>query len=67
MSNLSFDKTDRHILDHLQHDAKISNVALAEMVHLSPAPCLRRVKDLEQKGLSGTIRHCSIRKNLAGR
>ena len=45
------DSLDFKILEKLQHDARITNVALAESVNLSPAPCLRRVKDLEEKGV----------------
>jgi len=45
------DDTDLKILAALQQDARITNVALAETVHLSPAPCLRRVRDLEQQGV----------------
>ncbi len=43
------DKTDCDILYHIQSDAKISNTELADRVGLSPSPCLRRVKTLEQK------------------
>lgn len=46
-------QTDLGILRVLQADGRISNVALAETVNLSPSPCLRRVKRLER---SGTIR-----------
>ena len=45
------DRTDLRILDALQHDGSLSNVALAEKVHLSPSPCLTRVKALENKGV----------------
>lgn len=49
-----FDRLDNRILDALARDARISNVALAEQVGLSPAACLRRVKQLEERGvLSG--------------
>lgn len=48
------DTVDLNILERLQHDARITNVALAEAVHLSPAPCLRRVRELEA---SGVIHH----------
>ncbi len=44
------DKIDRKILRLLQSDGRISNVKLAEMVHLSPTPCLERVKRLEKEG-----------------
>ncbi|HQU90345.1 MAG TPA: Lrp/AsnC family transcriptional regulator, partial [Denitromonas sp.] len=45
------DQTDIALLNRLQADARITNVALAERVHLSPAPCLRRVRDLETSGV----------------
>lgn len=45
------DALDWRLLDHLQHDAGLSNQALAEQVHVSPATCLRRVKRLEEAGL----------------
>lgn len=44
------DRIDRAILAALQEDGRISNVALAEKVHLSPSPCLERVKRLEAAG-----------------
>jgi len=44
------DKIDRNILKKLQLDGRISNVKLAELVHLSPTPCLERVKRLEKEG-----------------
>jgi Lrp/AsnC family leucine-responsive transcriptional regulator len=45
------DTTDLKILACLQEDARVTNVALAEAVHLSAAPCLRRVRELEQTGV----------------
>jgi Lrp/AsnC family transcriptional regulator, leucine-responsive regulatory protein len=45
------DAIDRAILDQLQHDGKLSNVELAQRVHLSPSACLRRVKQLEDDGV----------------
>ena len=45
------DATDRKILDVLQRDGRITNAALAEQLHLSPSPCLRRVRRLEESGL----------------
>ena len=45
------DEFDLSILNRLQDDARITNVALAESVNLSPAPCLRRVRSLEQSGV----------------
>jgi Lrp/AsnC family transcriptional regulator, leucine-responsive regulatory protein len=51
MSQDRLDRTDRNILEVLQRDGRIANVALANQVHLSPAPCLRRVAALEQAGI----------------
>jgi len=45
------DKIDVKILDLLQHDGRMSNVDLAESVHLSPPQCLRRVRALEEQGV----------------
>lgn len=42
------DKTDKKILQLLQQNARITNAELAERVNLSPTPCLRRVKRLEE-------------------
>lgn len=44
------DRTDYRILDILQRNGRITNVDLAEKVHLSPPPCLERVKRLEREG-----------------
>jgi Lrp/AsnC family leucine-responsive transcriptional regulator len=46
----SYDKIDKKILNALQANGRISNQDLAESVGLSPAPCLRRVKALEDVG-----------------
>ncbi|PCJ42987.1 MAG: leucine-responsive transcriptional regulator [Alphaproteobacteria bacterium] len=46
----SLDKIDQNILNILQKDGRISNVKLAETIHLSPTPCLERVKRLEKDG-----------------
>ena len=45
------DRTDKTILRQLQRDASLSNVALADKVHLSPPACLRRVERLRRLGL----------------
>jgi DNA-binding Lrp family transcriptional regulator len=45
------DITDLKILDQLQRDASLTNQALAERVHTSPATCLRRVKALVDSGV----------------
>ncbi len=44
------DAVDRQILRELQADGRLSNVDLADRVRLSPSPCLRRVKNLEERG-----------------
>ena len=48
---LKLDRLDRKILEQLQQDGRISNIELAEKVGLSPSPCARRVKQLEDSGL----------------
>lgn len=47
---MSLDKIDKKILSVLQNQATISNIDLAEAVGLSPTPCARRVKYLEDNG-----------------
>ena len=47
----ALDRIDRRILDALQNNARISNLELADAVGLSPTPCARRVKRLEEIGL----------------
>jgi Lrp/AsnC family transcriptional regulator, leucine-responsive regulatory protein len=46
------DSNDRKILAALQDEGRLSNVELAEKVGLSASPCLRRVKRLEEDGLT---------------
>jgi DNA-binding Lrp family transcriptional regulator len=46
----ALDRVDRRILDTLQADARISNQELAKKVGLSPAPCWRRLRRLEEEG-----------------
>ena len=48
---LKLDRTDRRILRQMQANGRISNLALAEAVDLSPTPCSRRVKRLAESGL----------------
>lgn len=50
-SPVHFDEIDRHIMIHLQQNARMSNVDLANRVGLSAAPCLRRVRVLESSGV----------------
>jgi len=47
---MSLDETDYRILAQLQSNARISNSDLAQEIGLSPSPCLRRVRDLENSG-----------------
>lgn len=51
MTKVALDKTDRKILSILQADGRLSNQDVAEMVALSPSPCLRRIKRLEEAGV----------------
>lgn len=45
-----FNTTDRAIMRALQQDGRLSNVALAVRINLSPSACLRRVQLLEERG-----------------
>lgn len=51
MQRAVFDAIDHRILDILQREGRIPNQELAERVALSPAPCLRRVRALEEAGV----------------
>ena len=48
---MKLDRIDKHILNVMQSDGRITNLELAEQVGLSPTPCSRRVKRLEASGL----------------
>ncbi len=48
---MKLDQIDIRILNELQNDSSHSNVELAKRVHLSPSPCLMRVKALKDKGV----------------
>jgi Lrp/AsnC family leucine-responsive transcriptional regulator len=48
---MKIDQRDIRILNELQNDSSLSNVELAKRVHLSPSPCLMRVKALKDKGV----------------
>lgn len=48
---MKLDLIDLRILDELQKNSAISNVELSKRVHLSPSPCLSRVKALETGGI----------------
>lgn len=48
---MQLDRYDRQILRALQDDGRLSNQDLADHIGLSPSPCLRRVRALEEAGL----------------
>ena len=56
----TLDRTDRELLQALQENARLTVAELAERVNLSPSPCWRRVKALEE---SGTIEGYGARLN----
>ncbi|MDE1181142.1 Lrp/AsnC family transcriptional regulator [Paraburkholderia sp.] len=51
MPNIEMDAIDRRILAILQQDGRLSNQEIAERVNLSPSPCLRRIRRLEESGV----------------
>ncbi len=51
MPHRQLDAIDRRILEHLQRNARISNVDLAARVGISASPCWRRVRELEESGV----------------
>lgn len=51
MSRPKLDKTDRKILSILQSNGRLTNQEVAERVNLSPSPCLRRIRHLEESGV----------------
>ena len=48
---MKLDRYDQRILEELQRDGRISNQELADRIGLSPSPCLRRVRALEESGI----------------
>ena len=48
---IELDRIDRRILSELQRNGRISNQELADLIGLSPSPCLRRVRQLEESGV----------------
>lgn len=56
--HIKLDRTDRRILALMQANGRISNLELADQIGLSPTPCSRRVKRLEESGL--IERHVTI-------
>jgi len=51
IARITLDDTDLRILGALQEDARVTNSELAQRVFLSPSPCLRRVRELEEGGV----------------
>jgi len=51
VSRTKLDSIDRAILNELQREGRLSNLELAQRVHLSPSACLRRVKALDDNGV----------------
>jgi Lrp/AsnC family leucine-responsive transcriptional regulator len=51
LPKVEVDRTDVRILEILQQDGRLSNQEIAERVALSPSPCLRRVRRLEETGV----------------
>ena len=51
MPNAAADRLDRRILELIQDNARISNTDLANTIGLSPSPCWRRVRALEERGV----------------
>ncbi|CAD6556980.1 Leucine-responsive regulatory protein [Paraburkholderia hiiakae] len=51
MASIELDAIDRRILAILQEDGRLSNQEIAERVNLSPSPCLRRIRRLEEGGV----------------
>jgi Lrp/AsnC family leucine-responsive transcriptional regulator len=51
VETVELDRTDLRILAELQRDGRLTNQELAERVALSPSPCLRRVRRLEEAGV----------------
>jgi Lrp/AsnC family transcriptional regulator, leucine-responsive regulatory protein len=48
---MTLDNYDRRILEELQQEGRLSNQELADRIGLSPSPCLRRVRALEEAGV----------------
>ena len=61
---IELDSFNAAILQNLQDDGRMSNIELAKRVGLSPSACLRRVQDLEQRGIIKGYRAIIDRKTL---
>ena len=61
MESIALDAIDMQLLDALQRDASRSNLALAELVHISPPTCLRRVRRLVEAGwIERQVAHLNV-------
>ncbi len=49
--SIVLDRIDQAIIEVLRHDGRITYQKLSELVHLTPRPCLERVRKLEQLGV----------------
>ncbi len=56
LENVTMDAIDRRILRELQADGRLTNQELAQRVGLTPSPCLRRVRQLEDDGVIRSYR-----------
>ncbi len=62
-AGVKLDRIDIRILHELQRNGRLTNVELAELVYLSPSPCLMRVKKLQQAGyILGYSAHIDLAK-----
>ena len=62
MTRHKLDQTDLKILDAIQRDGRITKLALAEKVGLSPTPCWMRLRKLEKAGIvAGYHAHLNLR------
>ena len=55
---MKLDRTDRRILQAMQHNARISNLELAEAVGLSPTPCSRASNAWRNRASSAPTSPC---------
>ena len=65
MQNNALDRTDRHLLQALQDNARLTSGELAQMAHLSQSPCWRRVKKLEDDGVISGY-HAALNRRALG-
>lgn len=63
---MSIDSINHQILQELETDGRVSNTELASRVGLSPSACLRRVQELERRGIIKGYRAVTDRKALGG-